>query len=82
MAHTVLLELPDDVYKLLAQTAEQTSQPLEELAVEWLAMAGRIIQNDPLEKYIGAFTSKMPGWAERHDELLGGALMDDHRSEE
>jgi hypothetical protein len=82
MAHTVLLELPDDVYKLLAQAAEQTSQPLEELAVEWLSNATRRVTDDPLAKYIGAIRTDVPNWGERHDELLGQALMDDHRSEE
>ena len=82
MAHTVLLELPDDVYKLLAQTAEQTSQPLEELAVEWLTNATRRVTEDPLAKYIGAIHTDVPNWGERHDELLGQALMDDHSSEE
>jgi hypothetical protein len=82
MAHTVLLELPDDVYKLLAHTAEQTSQPLEELAVEWLTSASRRFTDDPLAKYIGAIDTDVPNWGERHDELLGQALMDDHRSEE
>ena len=82
MAHTVLLELPDDVYKLLAQTAEQTSQPLEELAVEWLTNASRRVIDDPLAKYIGAIHTDVPNWGERHDELLGQALMDDHTSEE
>jgi hypothetical protein len=35
-----------------------------------------------MEKYIGAFSTDVPGWADRHDELLGEALMDDHRVEE
>ncbi|MDQ3706700.1 MAG: hypothetical protein M3437_16065 [Chloroflexota bacterium] len=82
MTHRVLLEVPDDVYGLLSEAAEQTKQPLEELAVQWLAKVGRDITNDPMEKYIGAFATNVPDWGERHDELLGEALLDDHRDPE
>jgi hypothetical protein len=82
MAHTLLLEIPEDIYELLALTAEQTKQPLEELAIQWLAKGSRDFADDPMEKYIGAFASNVPGWPERHDELIGESLMDDHRDDE
>lgn len=82
MTYKVLLELPDDVYGLLAETAEQTKQPLEELAVQWLAKASRDVADDPMEKFIGAFATNVPGWPERHDELIGESLLDDHSDEE
>jgi hypothetical protein len=82
MAHTLSLEIPDDIYNLLAQTAEQTQQPLEELAIEWLTKAGQQIAVDPLDKYIGAFTGGMPDWADRHDEYIGASLMDTHEGED
>lgn len=80
MSHRVLLEIPDDVYNLLEQTAEQTNQPLEQLAVDWLTSLSREVTDDPLAKHIGSIKTDIPDWGERHDELLGQALMDDHRS--
>jgi hypothetical protein len=82
MTYTLQLEIPDELYSLLAQAAEQTKQPIEEVAIRWLAKAGRDIADDPMEKYIGAFTTNVPGWGEHHDELLGEALLDDHKDPE
>ncbi len=74
MAHTLQLEIPEDIYNLLATTSEQTGQPLEALAVQWLVQASEAYADDPLEKFIGAFNSNMPGWSERHDDFIGEAL--------
>lgn len=82
MGHPLLLNVPDDIYNLLSHTAEQTNQPLEELAVEWLVRGGRVIKPDPLDKWIGAFDGGMPDWADRHDEFIGQSLMDDHESKD
>lgn len=78
MTHTLKLEIPEEIYNLLEQRAEQTKQPLEELAIQWLAKASQDFADDPMEKFIGAFATNVPGWPERHDELIGEALMDDH----
>ena len=79
MTYTLRLEIPEEQYRLLAQTAEQTKQSIEEVAVQWLAKTSRAIADDPIEKYIGAFVTNVPDWGEHHDELLGEALLDDHR---
>ncbi len=67
MVHTLLLEVPEDVYRSLVETAEQTGQPPEELAIQWLAAANRYFADDPLEKFIGAFQSDVLDWADKHD---------------
>lgn len=82
MGYPLLLDIPEDIYKRLAQTAEQTQQPLEKLAVEWLAKGSQKIEDDPLAKWIGALHTDVPVSFDRHDELLGESLMDDHRSED
>lgn len=49
--------------------------------MQWLAQASEAYVDDPLEKFIGAFNSNMPGWSERHDEYLGEALMREMRGD-
>lgn len=81
MAHTLQLEIPEDIYNLLATTSEQTGQPLETLALEWLAAGGRDYAHDPMDDFIGAISSDVPGWGDRHDELIGEALMREMRGD-
>ena len=76
MGHTLTLEVPDDVYRPLAETARQRGTTPEELIVEWLAMAIQHAINDPVEQFIGTFTSNTPDWADQHDKYLGQAVMD------
>jgi hypothetical protein len=57
MKHTLLLEIPENVYDVLTRTAEQVGRPREALAVEWLVAALNRLVNDPLEDFIGAFSS-------------------------
>jgi len=33
---------------------------------------------DPLEKFIGAFNSNIPDWADEHDKYLGQSFLDKH----
>jgi hypothetical protein len=73
MSHKLTLELPDEVYAPLAETAAQVGASPEQLAVEWLAAQGRGV-SDPIEPFIGAIRTDVPNWADRHDELLGAAL--------
>lgn len=82
MGRTLTLEVPDEVYKPLLKTAEQTGQKPEELAVQWLATVVETFFNDPLEQFIGAFSSDIPDWADQHDKHLGQSLMAEMRGEE
>ena len=67
MEHTLLLEVPENVYEALMETAERTGQPHEALAVQWLTIATYYLAHDPLEKFIGAFSSGGSDWADHHD---------------
>jgi hypothetical protein len=75
MGYTLTLEVPEDVYEPLAKAAEQSGQKLEALAVEWLVLGMHTVIHDPLEEFIGSFTSDLPDWTEKHDEYLGQILM-------
>jgi len=76
MGHTLILEVPEDAYKPLAETAKKKGSTPEELAVEWLITAIYHAMNDPVENFIGAFSSSVPDWADQHNTYLGQAVMD------
>jgi uncharacterized protein YwbE len=74
MGHRLALEVSEDLYKSLAKKARQTGQSTEGLAVELLTAATRAEAEDPLEKFIGAFSSQAVDWADQHDTYLGKAV--------
>ncbi len=74
MTRSLVLEVPEDVYKPLAETAERTNREVEELAVELLTVATRRAADDPVENFIGAFASDTPDWADEHDKYIGQGL--------
>jgi hypothetical protein len=73
MGHTLTLDVPEDVYRSLIQQAEQTGQSPEDIAVQLLATATQHRIDDPLEQFIGAFSSHSADWADQHDMYLGKA---------
>ena len=75
MTHALTLELPEQVYETLLKTAKRKGQRPEAVAVQWLVTATESQQDDPFEQFIGAFSSNVPDWADRHDEYLGQGLM-------
>lgn len=81
MAHTLVLEIPEDVYEPLLKTAEQLGQSPEDTAVRWLENAARKSLDDPVEKFIGAFGNEIPDWADEHDKYIGRELMGDMSGE-
>ena len=81
MVHTLTLEVPERVYAPLAKAAQETGKTPEEMAVQYLAnVVGRFdVDDDPLNKFIGAFDSGAADWADKHDEYIGKALMNEMR---
>jgi len=75
MERTLTLELPEDIYEPLAETAKRRGATPEALAREWLATAVHHAMNDPVEAFIGAFESQELDWVDRHDMYLGEAAM-------
>ena len=82
MVHTLILEVPEELYEPLVKTAVQSKQKPEELVIHWLKTAFRHSEEDPVEKFIGAFTSNVSDWADQHDKYIGQALMEEMRGQE
>lgn len=78
MSHQLILDLPNEIYDPLAETAKSSGATPEQLAVDWLAAMSRHAAKDPLEKWIGSLPSKVPDWADQHDKYLGDGLMETH----
>jgi hypothetical protein len=81
MNHTLTLELPENVYNSLAEKAKQASQSPEALAVQLLTAATQPVIDDPLEPFIGAFSSHGSDWADAHDKYLGLSVQEKMRHE-
>jgi hypothetical protein len=81
MEHTLVLEIPENMYEPLVKTAQRTGQTLEEVAMEWLANAIQPMLDDPVESFIGAFSSPISDWADQHDKYLGQALMEQNHKQ-
>ena len=75
MTHKVVLEVPEDVYESLVETARREGQSPELLAAQWLASVIRGNGGDPLEKWIRAFNGNTPGWADEHDKYIADGIM-------
>lgn len=80
MSQMLHLELADGPYRALARTARQEGKATEALATELLTAASQRLTDDPLEPFLGALTSSVPDWADRHDEYLGKGLLGEHRA--
>mgnify|MGYP000353690087 CR=1 FL=1 len=77
MTHKMLLDVPDDVYISLVETAREKGQSPEALATQRLTDAFRgeeLAPPDPLRKWIGAIQSDVVGWADDHDRFIGESI--------
>ncbi len=81
MTHSLLLEVPETVYQLLAEKASENGKKIEEIALEKLAKDEPKLIDDPLDEFVGAFRSDVPDWADKHDKYLGENLMRELRGE-
>ena len=89
MTHSLTLEIPDKTYRVLAEKASRNGKGIEEVAVErlsddWPEDFSRKYSkfgDDPLDKFIGAFSSGESDWGTRHDELLGEVYLKELRGE-
>ncbi|MEI2690691.1 MAG: hypothetical protein V9H69_13680 [Anaerolineae bacterium] len=78
MTHALTLELPEQVYETLMKAATRQGQRPEAVAIQWLATASESQLDDPFEQFIGAFSSNVPDWADRHDEYLRPAMLPEY----
>jgi hypothetical protein len=75
MGYSLTLDIPEKIYQSLLKTANQTGQKPEVLAVQCLSKITLEQESDPLEKFIGAFKSNIPDWADEHDHYLGRSIL-------
>ena len=81
MSYTLTLDVPEDMYQSLRRQAERTGQSPEAFALQVLATATQPQVADPLEQFIGAFSSHGADWADHHDAYLGQSVGDTMRRE-
>ena len=82
MSHTLKLELPEDIYQPLVKSARLKGRSPEETAIEYLKSILLKLEDDPIEKFIGAFQSNIPDWADEHDKYLGQTLIKEMKQQE
>lgn len=75
MVHTLILEVPEEVYEPLVKKAKQAGQTPEKMVAQWLANAIQPLTDDPLLQLAGVFESDVTDVSEKHDEYIGQGLM-------
>ncbi|HKP84762.1 MAG TPA: hypothetical protein VJZ26_01620 [Blastocatellia bacterium] len=82
MGRTLTLELSEEVYEPLAKSAEQVGKTPEQMVVQILTESIRQFEDDPIEKFIGAFDSGITDLGTRHHEYIGQSLADELRGDD
>ena len=81
MTHSITLELPEQVYRKLAERASKNGKRVEDFAVDQLSNGDSEVIYDPFEKFIGSLHSDIPDWADNHDKYIGEQIMREMRGE-
>ena len=77
MDRTLTIEIPEKVYEPLLQAARRVGRTPQELVRKWLIREVQAALEDPVEKFIGAFRSNVPDWADQHDEYRGMSMEEE-----
>ena len=81
MTHSLTLKLPDSVFKPLAEKAKAEGRSVEDVVIERLAgNESEMLADDPLDRFVGAFNSDTPDWADNHDQYLAQSLSGELRA--
>ena len=81
MTHSLTLEIPEKTYRTLVERASKNGREIEEVAVERLSDEWPEDIVDPLDKYIGAFSSGIGDVGQNHDKYIGENLLREMRGE-
>ena len=79
MTHSITLELPERIYRSLADNASRSRKGIEEVAIEKLAEGYPGFGDDSLDQLIGTLDAEIPDWGPNHDKYLGEAIFRDIR---
>lgn len=82
MAHTLTLDLPDEVFESVAERACQEGTTPARLVTDWISTALQLVNDDPVLSLAGCFESGLGVVGARHDRYLGNALADEMRTRE
>lgn len=74
MTHSVTLEVPDQLYRTLAEKAAKKGKDVEEIALDRLSDEWPEDVVDPFAKFIGAFNSQIGDVGTNHDKYIGEAI--------
>ena len=81
MTHSLTLELPEKVYRNLAEKASTSGKRIEDFAADQLSNGDSVVIDDPFEKFIGSLHTDVPDWADNHDKYIDEQLMREMRGE-
>ena len=76
MAHTINVEVPDDLYATLSSQAERAGKSVEKFVADQLLSSVPPFETDDLLQLAGSLHSDFSDIAERHDDYLGQALRE------
>jgi hypothetical protein len=83
MTHSLTLELPERVYKNLAEKASKNGKPIEEfVAQDIISRDYPKFGDDPLDRLIGTLDTGISDWGTNHDKYIGEALLREMRGED
>ncbi len=77
MTHSLTIEVPENIYRGIVNEAESKKRKVEDIALERLAKDTPPPIDDSLDNFVGAFSSDVPDWTEKHDEYIGEKLAED-----
>ena len=81
MTHSITLELPETIYKRLVEKPSKNGKQIEEIAIEKLSAPSPEDIPDPLDEFIGAFSSGIGDVGLNHDKYIGENLRREMRGE-
>ena len=62
MTHSITLELPEKIYRNLAEKASKNGKRVEDFAIDQLSNGDTGVIDDPFEEFIGSLHSDVPDW--------------------
>ena len=79
MSQALTIDLPESVFRSLAELATKPGATPERLAGDIVTKQVQEVTEDPLLKWAGAIQSGPPDVAERHDFYIGQGLAEQRR---
>ena len=81
MSQPLTIQIPEPVFHFLQERAKQLGKTPEVVAAQCIELSVVPPEDDPLLKWMGAFSSGPGDAAERHDYYIGEALAKEMRGE-